>query len=222
MQLQVARADRADPPRAQTVDDHRAVSDGGNAARDRTDRREDQSFAEERGADLRDRESHRGEDAHFGGSLFEPHREEQIREQQCRHDEEEAEVQKVLTEVRRSLRRGGCLIPNETRGESRGNRIERLGVDGGVAWQSQRRHSAVARPPQPLPIFERDNCFRRGAIRVPVVLVLLADTLQIDREWRVPRRHVRGVADARVIGCERRIGALAAHRQNAGNRELRA
>ena len=150
VQAEIGRADRADPPRAQAVEDQRAVSDRRRRADHRADRREDRALANEHAANSRRRESHRREHADFGGALLEADGEEEIGEQQRRHDEEETEVEEVLAEVGRALRGARSLGADVSRGESGRDRIDRLRVDRRLARQPQRRHLAVSRSPQPL------------------------------------------------------------------------
>ena len=140
------------------------------------------------------------------------------REEKRRDDEEEAEIGEVLAEVGRAVR--GCeplgahvvdRKPHRQRIElaeqlfliSRARVFERRVARRN---QTERRQPAVARAPQPLPAFDRDERLRCRAIPVPVLLIDRAHALQVDRERRIPVGHAIGVGDAWILRHQIAIG----------------
>ena len=118
MQGEAGRPDRADPPRAQAVHDHGGVADGCGDTEYGAGSREHGAFADKRSADGGWREADRRQQTHLAGALFEADGEEQVRQQQCRDHQEEAEVEEVLAEVRGSLRGRACFGANRAGGKA--------------------------------------------------------------------------------------------------------
>ena len=169
--------------------------------------------------------------ADLAQALLDPEAEEEARQQQGRHHQEEAEVGEVLAEVGHPGRR----LEGEVAG-----RIDdepgRKGIESGPERVAERRrrevrdpvrgndpqrgHLSPPRPPQPLAVLEGDEPLRRGAVLVPVVLVLRADEAEVDGERRVPVGQVRGLGDAGVLGREVLVGGQPLHRHHPGHPEL--
>jgi hypothetical protein len=180
------------------------------------------AFDDEATADGGGRESDCGEHADLLRPLLETDGKEQIGEQQRRDDEEEAEIEEVLAEVGGALRCRSCLAADVACAQPCRCWIDQLRIDARAARQPQRRHLAVARTPEALPLRDRDQRLRRGAVQIPVLFVLRTDALEIDRERRIPRGHIRRVADTGILGCQCLIAAHAVHRHHAGEGELTA
>ena len=184
------RADRADPPRAQSVHDQLAVHR--SRQRSRARRRDARALRPSLRSSRRIVaivKPRRPQDPDLPQPLLDAQPEEQHRQQQRRHDEEEAEVGEVLAEVRRarasatSASRARRKIVRRPRPRTTATRAARSPAarDGShrrrqADRESHRRGGTVARAPQISAARVGDERFRRRAIVVPVVLVLTGRT----------------------------------------------
>ena len=118
MQRQCGGSDGVDPPRAERGHDqggvrHRA-DDPGAAADDR----EQQPFVQEQPSHRRRLEADRPQQSHLARALFHAELEEQRDQQQRGHDQEEAEVDEVLAEIRGAARRRQAFGPHVADGQA--------------------------------------------------------------------------------------------------------
>ena len=99
MRLEQGRADRANPPCLQAIDDAMGIRDRAGDAEQAAGERHGDGLSGEHPLQMALRVSSRPQDADLPQPLFDPEPEEQHHEQQRRDDDEEAEVGEVLAEV---------------------------------------------------------------------------------------------------------------------------
>ena len=80
--------------------------------------------------------------------------------------------------------------------------------------------SAVAAAPEVLACIGRDKGFGRGPVLVPVGFILRADLPQVDREGRIPGRHIAFFLQPRIGGRQGRVNGQAAHLHNSLEAEV--
>ena len=77
---------------------------------------------------------------------------------------------------------------------------------------------AEAAGPELGAVLQVDEQLRCAAVLVPVRLVPVPDTAEIDRKGRVPVAHVVGVGDAGKVGCQVAVRGPARHLDDPGDR----
>ena len=178
--------------------DHERVRDGAENPDGAADEGEQQAFGQEQPPHRRRSEPDRAQQTHLARALLDAELEEQRGQQQRGHDEEEAEVDEVLAEVRRAAGRRQALGPHVADGQSGCQRIDPRAqtlldllagpLDGTTdGWRGpNRRQRTIPRSPETLADLQRHERLRRRSIGVPVRFVGRADAAQIDWKRRIP------------------------------------
>ena len=229
---QPRRPDRIYPPGPQAQHDELRVEHRAEDAERAPEHREDAPLGQKHAADGSRGKPGGAQQTDLAQALLDAQAEEEARQQQRRHHQEEAEIDEVQPEVghpsRRLQRQGAGRVDDEPERQ----RVERFAERGGEPVpgrgqalarrreESNRRHPAPTRRPQPLPGRERNERLRRRAVIVPVGLVRRPDQLQVDRERRIPVDDVGRLGDARVVGCEVGIVGGAGNRDDTGHPHL--
>ena len=124
VQRQHGRAHGARPPGSQARHHGGAVADRACHADDAADDGEEQPFGGKQPADARRAQPDGAQQADLARALLDPQPEEERGQHECRRDEEKAEVDEVLAEVRRPARGVQRFGPGCPHGESHARRVE--------------------------------------------------------------------------------------------------
>ena len=127
-----------------------------------------------------------------------PKRKNMLAEQQGGHNEEETEIQEVLTEVRGALRRFQVRFPYILHVEN-SHRIDSGPQLGLCRVGSHSCYCPETGSPEFLPGGNRMNAFRGRPVEVPVILVDFANAAEVHGEGRIPIGNGGRVGDAGVL-----------------------
>ena len=142
--------------------DQRGVRDRAEDPGAAADDREQQPFAQEQPPDRRRLEADRPQQSHLARALFHAELEEQRDQQQRGHDQEEAEVDEVLAEVRGAARRRQAFGPHVSDSQARAasgsiRARRRCSTCSRASWSRIDRSGGVARMDVSAPYRDRQR-----------------------------------------------------------------
>ena len=171
---------------------------------DPTHCRQHRGLGEEQAAHARAAQTERGEEPQLLRALLDAEQEQLRGQQHGGRDQEEREAEEQPAEVRRRLARDARRRAHvaEVQAECGGIELaaqQRAHVRLVPRRAAHRGQGAEAARPQPAPGGQRHEALGRAAEVVPILLVLVADAIEVDRRAGLPVAAVVGVRQAREV-----------------------
>ena len=224
------------PPRPQPKHHQRPVEERAAHSQQAADARQHSPFPEQESANLTTGKAKCPVEPDLPCPLLQPQPKEEGDQQQRRRHQKEAEVAEISTKVGCPSRSGEILCPDRLNGYAKGQGIERtakvffelLRRRGGSLTErpprrneTQRGQTTIAGRPERLAFAERKIGLRRRSVLIPVLLIDLPDSAEIERKGRIPIGEALRPGNSRIFRHEVAVRGQPLERCDPGEPESR-